>query len=422
MCFVGGHPEHPEAEEAAGQVGAGLWFCQSKVCPNIIIISRVSDESESRLRRIIKKSESFKLFQSWKRFFFSACLPFWTQMVAGDQVNNLRDKHSSTDGQSWPAQGGDGRVHEQSGAVQGDQHTNVTASRCHSLLYRQPGHRDLNYHEVVSERESEARHRSGPSVWKLPSQHFQSGFRNCSHSCNREAEVLRANGGITKMLFKMLKALKVKLLPVVQRSVKAANVMDWMLLKSPAKKSRRSENVHNDSSKNCTVQTFRELYQFKKNTIQIEDIVSYGQWNLTFSTYWKYESALTTIGWKNLLSRWDKVRIFRNSCQVATRLTWDDQYYCLHLVNSFLISLFLHCGVWTSGRSNPLCESLGVTRRRQRVWFSRHSWPSSLCRPGPAGCRHVQLLLQRRRLRSLLRNSECRAWKANMLAWERSQL
>lgn len=31
-------------------------------------------------------------------FFFT--LTFQTQMVAGDQVNNLRDKHSSTDGQS----------------------------------------------------------------------------------------------------------------------------------------------------------------------------------------------------------------------------------------------------------------------------------------------------------------------------------
>ncbi len=31
--FVGGHPKHPEAEETAGQIGAGLRFCQSKVCP-----------------------------------------------------------------------------------------------------------------------------------------------------------------------------------------------------------------------------------------------------------------------------------------------------------------------------------------------------------------------------------------------------
>lgn len=49
-------------------------------------------------------------------------LLFQTQMVAGNQVNNLRNKHSSTDGQGWPTQGGDGWGHEQSGALQGNQH------------------------------------------------------------------------------------------------------------------------------------------------------------------------------------------------------------------------------------------------------------------------------------------------------------
>lgn len=37
MCrfcsLVGGHPQHFETEEAVGQIGAGLRFCQSEVCP-----------------------------------------------------------------------------------------------------------------------------------------------------------------------------------------------------------------------------------------------------------------------------------------------------------------------------------------------------------------------------------------------------
>ena len=43
-------------------------------------------------------------------------------MVAGNQVNNLRNKYTSTDGQGWPTQGGGGWGHEQSGALQGNKH------------------------------------------------------------------------------------------------------------------------------------------------------------------------------------------------------------------------------------------------------------------------------------------------------------
>lgn len=80
------------------------------------------------VRRSVDVAHNYKKVWVVKMFaiivMFSNCLFvafLLTQMVAGDQVNNLRDKHSSTDGQSWPAQGGDGRVHEQSGAVQGNQ-------------------------------------------------------------------------------------------------------------------------------------------------------------------------------------------------------------------------------------------------------------------------------------------------------------
>jgi len=46
-------------------------------------------------------------------------VPPLLKMVAGDQVDNLRNKHSSADGQGGPPQGGNGRGHEQSGALQG---------------------------------------------------------------------------------------------------------------------------------------------------------------------------------------------------------------------------------------------------------------------------------------------------------------
>ena len=69
--------------------------------------------------------------------YVTLCFPpcFHTQMVAGNQVNNLRNKHSSTDGQGWPTQGGDGRGHEQSGALQGDQHEYTVELIWKLLLY-----------------------------------------------------------------------------------------------------------------------------------------------------------------------------------------------------------------------------------------------------------------------------------------------
>lgn len=54
--------------------------------------------------------------------------PFRIQMVAGNQVNNLRNKHSSTDGQGWPTQGRGGWGHEQSGALQGNLYWFISAS------------------------------------------------------------------------------------------------------------------------------------------------------------------------------------------------------------------------------------------------------------------------------------------------------
>lgn len=109
----GRNPKHPEAEEAAGQVGAGLRFCQSPV----------------RLPRF--SSDRFQAFLRVSNVCFALLL--WTQVVAGDQVDNLRNKHSGTDGQGGPAEGGSGRGHEQGGALQGNprQRSAVTVQRYH---------------------------------------------------------------------------------------------------------------------------------------------------------------------------------------------------------------------------------------------------------------------------------------------------
>lgn len=108
----------------------------------------------------------------------------------------------------------------------------------------------------------------------------------------------------------------------------------------------------------------------------------------------KYESSLITRGWKNLLTKsWYPgipVRLRRSI-----------------LLISILFSYFWTGFFFLLWRSNhrEVPPAVWVFRPNSSAILC-HSWPSSLCRPGPAGCRHVQLLLQRRRLRSLLCNSE----------------
>lgn len=101
LDIVGGRSEHLETEETAGEAGAGLRLCQSQVCLSVAPLLAA------------KAANAF--LTTWTcilTFILNHRLSVSTQMVAGNQVNNLRNKHSSTDGQGWPTQGRDGRGHE----------------------------------------------------------------------------------------------------------------------------------------------------------------------------------------------------------------------------------------------------------------------------------------------------------------------
>lgn len=105
IVFKGWNPKHLEAKEAVSQVGAGLRLCQSEVW--------TSDFFHVCLEMHFNKS-AFSSVESSPSSFLST-----SQVVAGNQVDNLRYKHSSTDGQGGPFERGGGRGHEQSGALQG---------------------------------------------------------------------------------------------------------------------------------------------------------------------------------------------------------------------------------------------------------------------------------------------------------------